>query len=506
MPGDCVYIRRLINRPSFYWQNKSEIAVYFFLQGCTINEAMSQKSNKTAASAVTLYHVAGKVVRPLQYIVRDQKTASLLLLGCAIAALVLANSAAYPYYERLVESQVGLVFGNHRFTMSLRHWLNDAFMSLFFFVIGLEIKRELLVGELRKANRAVPVIAAAFGGMLVPAMTFMLLNYGQTSLRGWAIPMATDTAFAMGVLSLLGRRIPYGLTAFLLALAIIDDMGAVLVIALFYTTSLDLQYLIVVSLLIVCLLAANRAGIRHPAVFICGGGLVWAAMLGSGVHATLAGVLVALTVPARPARSPRSFVRKSRKLIDEFVRRVKKSKEDNPVLAEQDHHFLVERVKLAAEEATTPLQLWERTLEHPVALLVLPLFALVNAGIPLQGFNLLEFLHQPLALGIILGLVVGKPIGILLATSIVVKMGWGKLPRGMTLKHTVGLGLLAGMGFTMSIFIAGLGFDTAAEPLIIAKTGIIAASLLAGVAGYLWLRFIPERTGKTESLQAYRKG
>ncbi len=452
---------------------------------------MSQKSNEPAASATIFYRGVGKIVRPLQYIVRDQKTASLLLLCCAIIALLVANSTAYPFYEELVEAQVGLIFGDYRFTMSLRHWLNDAFMSLFFFVIGLEIKRELLVGELRKANRAVPVIAAAIGGMLVPALTFMLLNYGQASLRGWAIPMATDTAFAIGVLTLLGRRIPYGLTAFLLALAIIDDMGAVLVIALFYTSSLDLQYVIAASLLILCLLAANRAGIRHPAVFFCGGGLVWAAMMGSGVHATLAGVLVALTVPARPARSPRNFVRKTRKLINEFVRRVKKSKEDNPVLAEQDHHFLVERVKEAAEEATTPLQLWERTLEHPVALLVLPLFALANAGIPLQDFNLLEFFHQPLALGIVLGLVVGKPIGILLATSIVVRLGWGKLPRGMELKHTFGLGLLAGMGFTMSIFIAGLGFDEASEPLIVAKTGIMAASLLSGVIGYLWLRFLP---------------
>ncbi|MCB1671376.1 MAG: Na+/H+ antiporter NhaA [Gammaproteobacteria bacterium] len=455
---------------------------------------MEQDRKDNTSPHSVLHRGVGKLVRPLQYIIRDQKTASLLLLACALIALVIANSPLSSIYEELIRTPVGVVFGDHRLTMSLRHWINDALMSLFFFVIGLEIKRELLVGELRKADRAIPVIAAAIGGMAVPALIFVLINQGQDTLHGWAIPMATDTAFAIGVLTLLGKRVPSGLTAFLLALAIIDDMGAVLVIALFYTSDLDLQYLVLAFLALLILLMANRAGVRHPAVFICGGSLVWAAMLGSGVHSTLAGVLVALTVPARPARSPRHFVRKSRRLINEFVRRIQNSNEENPVLAEQDHHFLVERLQETAKQATTPLQLWERTMEHPVALLVLPVFALVNAGIPLQGLSLADVLSQPLALGIVLGLVAGKVAGILIATSLIVKLGWGRLPGGMQLKHTIGLGLLAGMGFTMSIFIAGLGFENSPQELVAAKTGIIAASLLAGLLGFMWLRFLSFRS------------
>jgi len=429
------------------------------------------------------------VLKPIQRIALDQKSASVLLLICAVAALIIANSPFAQRYEEIVETPIGLLLGDQQFSMSLRHWINDGFMALFFFVIGLEIKRELLVGELRKPSQSIPVIAAALGGMLVPALFFAALNMGEDTLRGWAIPMATDTAFAIGVLALLGKRAPFGLTAFLLALAIIDDMGAVLVIALFYTGSLDPFYLSTAAATLAMLFIANRLGVRHPAFFFLGGGLVWFATLNSGVHATLAGVLVALTVPARPTHSPKYFARKSRNLISKFIRRVRNSNEDNPVLAEQRQHRLVEELQQTAKEATTPLQLWERTLEHPVALLVLPVFALVNAGIPLSSFSVAGFFQSPLALGIVLGLVLGKLIGISAGTWLVIKLGWGRLPHGMELHHTFGLGLLAGMGFTMSIFIAGLGFEQQPESLIVAKAGIILASLLAGLGGYLWLRF-----------------
>jgi NhaA family Na+:H+ antiporter len=369
----------------------------------------------------------------------------------------------------------------------VRHWINDGLLSLFFFVIGLEIKRELLVGELREPARSLPVVAAALAGMLVPALLFYLINRESGALHGWAIPMATDTAFAIGVLGLLGRRVPSGLTAFLMALAIIDDMGAVLVIALFYAQDISLPHLLTAAALLGVLVLANLLGVRRPLVYVAVGGLVWLAVLGSGVHATVAGIAVAATVPARSKHSPRSFLKRSRRLIDEFEA-IERSADSPPILAEPEKHAVVERLQETAEKATTPLQTWERTLEHPVALLVLPLFALVNAGIAVEPEALPRLLLDPLAVGIVVGLVIGKAAGISLASGAVLLLGRGRLPGGMSLYHTVGLGLLGGMGFTMSIFIAALGFGNDAEQLVIAKTGVLAASLLAGVSGYLWLR------------------
>jgi len=429
------------------------------------------------------------VVKPFEQFIRDQKTASALLLVCTLVALIIANSPLADHYERLVETRIGFVLSGSEYAMSLRHWVNDGFMALFFFILGLEIKRELLIGELRAPSRALPVIAAAAGGMLVPALLFYALNQGGDTLQGWAIPMATDTAFAIGILALLGTRVPAGLTTFLLALAIIDDMGAVLVIALFYSDAISLAHLGSALALLAALLAINHLGVRRPIVYFAGGGLVWLAMLGSGVHATLAGILVAITIPARPARSPRAFVRRSRQLIDEFETIENDGEAVSPILAEPEQHEVVEQLQETAAEATTPLQLWERTLEHPVALFVLPLFALANAGIAVEPAALPALLGHPLALGIVLGLVVGKAAGISLATLAVLAPGRGRLPEGMQRCHLLGLGLLGGMGFTMSIFIAGLGFAEQPELLVIAKTGILAASLIAGLGGYLWLRF-----------------
>jgi NhaA family Na+:H+ antiporter len=299
--------------------------------------------------------------------------------------------------------------------------------------------------------------------------------------------MATDTAFAIGVLGLLGHRVPAGLTTFLMALAIIDDMGAVLVIAVFYSDALSLPHLLTAAGLLAVLTLTNLLGVRRPLVYLAGGGLVWLAILGSGVHATLAGILVAATVPARAKLSPRFFLRRSRHLIAEFEA-IERHAESPLILSEPEKHAVVERLQDTAAKATTPLQLWERALEHPIALLVLPLFALVNAGIEVRPETLPELLTDPLALGIVLGLVLGKAAGISLASGAVLLLGRGRLPAGMTLAHTVGLGLLGGMGFTMSIFIAGLAFGSDPAQLVIAKTGVLTASLIAGVGGYLWLR------------------
>jgi NhaA family Na+:H+ antiporter len=430
------------------------------------------------------------ILTPFQRLIDDQKTASLLLLGCTVLALAIANSPLGHGYERLLETRVGLTLGDRDFAMSVHHWINDGLMALFFFTLGLEMKRELLVGELRDPARSIPVVFAAIGGMLVPALCYLAFNQEGDAVRGWAIPMATDTAFAIGILALLGSRLSPGLTTFLLALAIIDDMGAVLVIALFYSDALNLVYLAVAGGLLIALWVFNLAGIRHPAVYFAGGGLVWLAMLGSGVHATIAGILVAVIVPARPARSPRAFVRRSRELIDQFERLEAAQESAPPILAEPDKHNVVERLQATAGEATTPLQLWERALNHPVALFVLPLFALANAGVALDPEALPVLVGDPLVLGIFSGLTLGKTLGITLGALAALALGFGRLPEGMTRGQLPGLALLGGIGFTMSIFIAELGFGSQPEALLAAKTGILSASLAAGLCGYLWLRFV----------------
>jgi len=426
------------------------------------------------------------VITPFQEFVRDQTTGSILLILCTVAALGLANSPLAGNYETLVETRTGLIFGDWSLTLSVRHWVNDGLMSLFFFVLGLEIKREILVGELREPRQSLPVVAAAIGGMLVPAFIFYAFNAGSGMVHGWGIPMATDTAFAVGVLAMLHRHIPPALTTFLTALAILDDLGAILVIAVFYTDTLSLPYLGLAATLLGALVICNILGIRRSAVYIVGGGLVWGAMLGSGVHAAVAGVLVAMTVPARPRAGPGWFLRRTRHLLDEFQEIEKQS--ERPILGEERQHAVVEDVQDTAEKATTPLRRWEHILEYPVALLVMPVFALTNAGIPVEPGSLPGLWKDPLTLGIVLGLVLGKGVGITFMGWLSLRLGLGRLPADMKPGHIIGIGLLGGMGFTMSIFIAGLSFGNDPDALLAAKTAILLASMIAGISGYLWLR------------------
>ncbi len=431
-----------------------------------------------------------QVLTPFHKFIRDQTTGSILLIFCAMIALFIDNSPFAHGYESLVNLHAGLIFGEWSFKMSVRHWINDGLMSLFFFVLGLEIKREVLVGELNDPKQSLPIIAAALGGMLVPATIFYAFNAGSATIHGWGIPMATDTAFAIGILALLGRRIPVALITFLTALAIIDDLGAILVIAVFYTETINLPLLSLAGLFLIALAVCNVFGCRRPVIYILGGGLVWLAMLGSGVHATVAGILVALMVPARPKRDPEWFVRRTRNLINEFENIEKES--TLPILGEEQQHEVIEHVQDSAEKTSTPLRRWERTLETPVALLVMPIFALANAGIPIDFNSLSTLWKNPLSLGIILGLVAGKSIGISLLTWLALRLGLGHLPQDVTMRHIIGIGLLGGMGFTMSIFITGLGFANTPEALVTAKTAILIASLVAGLSGYLWLRFHTE--------------
>lgn len=429
-----------------------------------------------------------KVITPFQYFIKDQTTSSVLLIICTGIALFLANSQFSASYQTFIETSFGVVLDGHSFSLSLHHWVNDAIMTLFFFLLGLEIKRELLAGELQDFSRTLPVIAAAIGGMLFPALLFLLLNFGSETEHGWGIPMATDTAFAVGILALLRRQIPASAFAFLTALAIIDDIGAILVIAFFYTESIDVLYLASGALAFVLLLLINLLGIRNSWIYLAGGVILWSMLYMSGVHATVAGIMVAFTVPARPKRDPDWFLQKTHRLMNRFERMERKSDSSENILDNIDQHDIVEGVQVAAAKATTPLRRWERALEHPVALFVLPLFALVNAGIPIS-YNTIEYLWDGgITSGIVLGLVVGKSIGIPLMAWIAIKFRLGRLPDGLDLRHIVGIGMLGGMGFTMSIFIADLGFAQQ-DQLIAAKSGILVASLLAGIMGWLWLRF-----------------
>ena len=448
--------------------------------------AVEQHDTETQRIGTPLERKLEKIISPFQRFTHDQATGSILLIVCALTALLVANSTLDAGYETLLSTETGLVFGDWSLTMSLRHWINDGLMSLFFFVLGLEIKRELLVGELKSPRQSIPMLAGALGGMLMPALIFMALTAGTAVGHGWGIPMATDTAFAVGVLTLLHKRIPAGLTAFLTALAIVDDLGAILVIAVFYTETISLPHLAAAVLLLLVLIVFNAAGFRRPSLYFLIGGLVWLATLGSGVHATVAGVLVALTVPARPKRGPRWFVQRTHRLVDEFETIERKS--DKPLLGEEAQHEVAERVQETVEKATTPLQRWERYLERPIALLVMPVFALANAGVPLDLQALPGLWSDRLTLGIVLGLVFGKGIGITLMTWLSLRLRFGDLSTGVQMRHIVGVGLLGGMGFTMSIFIASLSFTTAPDALIAAKTAILLASLLAGLSGCLWLR------------------
>jgi NhaA family Na+:H+ antiporter len=422
-----------------------------------------------------------------EWFVRSEVTGSILLLACTVVALVWANSPWAETYFDLLHTYVGLSWGDASFKLSLHHWINDGLMVIFFFVVGLEVKRELVVGELSSFDKAALPVAAAIGGMAVPALLFTALNFGGDGAPGWGIPMATDIAFALGVLAIFGTRAPLGLKVFLTALAIADDLGAVAVIAVFYTESINVVSLIVAAVLLGALFAGIRARARRGILYLLIIG-VWLAVFSSGVHATVAGILVALIIPVRPRVRPHRFIDE----IEERLDRIKQEERENLCLiSNREQLEVVQRIHLRAEDALPTGLVLEHYL-HPIQVwFILPLFALANAGVALGG-DLLSVLANPLALGIIVGLVVGKPLGIALLSWLAVKSGKGALPKGVTWGQVAGAGCLAGIGFTMSLFISDLAFND--ETLIAtAKIGILAASLTSGVLGFVLLsRSLPK--------------
>jgi len=353
-------------------------------------------------------------------------------------------------------------------------------MAIFFLVVGLEIKREVLVGELASPRRAILPIAAAVGGAVLPAILFLLITAGDSEAsRGWGIPMATDIAFALGILALLGSRAPVGLKIFLTALAIVDDLLAVMVIALFYSSDTSMTALTAAAAILVVLVVVNRLGVRRPLVYALLGIALWIAILQSGIHATIAGVLLAMTIPARTRIDPSDFLDRARGFIADFAR----DRGDDPDAA---HHAALWELEDLTESAQAPMLRMEHALHPWVAFLIVPLFALSNAGVRLVG-DPIEIATEPLVLGVFVGLIVGKQIGITLAAWLVVRAGLAALPPGVSWRHVYGAAWLGAIGFTMSLFVGDLAYGES-PALAFAKVGILAASVIAGAVGYLILR------------------
>ena len=418
-----------------------------------------------------------------QRFLHSQVIGALILIATTAIALIWANSAWGQFYYDLSHTYLGVRFGDAEFKLTLSYWIKDGLMAIFFFVINLKIKREIVVGELSSADKAMLPVCAALGGAVVPAGIYAWINLGGEGAPGWGIPMATDIAFALGVLSLFGKRVPIALKVFLTALAIADDLLAVAVIAIFYTPDLNVAMLGLALATVGLMVVANRMGIRATWVYALLAFIVWIDVLGSGVHATIAGVLVAMVIPVRPAIDPEEFMDTAGALLD------KARGEDNSLDAlihDAARRRNLEQLALTVEDAIPPATALENRLYPVRSLVILPLFALFSAGVAFSPENL-EGFPTGVSLGVIAGLVLGKPIGVLVASWLVLRFADIKM-GGVTLPQLLGAGFLAGIGFTMSIFISELAF---VNELLIdqAKVGILIASLLAGIIGAIILHF-----------------
>ena len=423
-----------------------------------------------------------RLVRPFQIFLQNSTTGAVLLVCATVVALVWANSPWSHSYHHLLETPVSLGFPGGHVSKTLHHWINDGLMAVFFFVVGLEIKREVQTGELSSLKKAMLPIAGAAGGMVVPALFFLLFAKSGPESRGWAIPMATDIAFALGVLSLLGDRVPVALKVFLTALAIVDDIGAILIIAIFYTDSVAIVPLVVAAIGLGVSLVANRAGVRSGLAYFLIGFIVWSAFLESGVHATLAAVLMAFTVPARTRIAGDAFVGRLRILIEHFA--VAKSERGTQLLSHDQQHVLQE-LENTIERGTAPLQRLEHALVPVVSLLIMPLFALANAGVTFEG-GVGEALRSSVFPAVAVGLFVGKQVGIFGFAWLAVKLRLAEFPAGVSSRSLHAVAVLGGIGFTMSLFITDLGLDPVHQTA--AKLAILAASALSAAVGLFLLR------------------
>lgn len=429
--------------------------------------------------------ISQRLIMPVQQFINREKSGGIVLGISIMVALVLANSPLGEKYFHFFEHSFGFVFNGEKYLYyTLHHWINDGLMSMFFFVVGLELKREFIGGELADVRNTVLPVGAAVAGMLVPALIYISLNPSGAASSGWGIPMATDIAFSLAILSMLGDRIPLSVKVFLTTLAIVDDLGAVLVIALFYTSEISFASIAVGMAFLMVMFAANKLGVKSVMFYgIVGIGGVWTAFLMSGIHATIAAVLAAFMIPA-DARLPESaFMAR----ISRQIKRFREARPNKVSTLEEEQVEIIDRIRTDSTDAIPPLQRLEHSMHPLVSFVIMPVFALANAGVSFDGIELSAVFSNNIAVGVMLGLLAGKPLGIMLATVLLTRLKVARLSEAMTMKRVLGVGFLASIGFTMSMFISTLAF-TDDTSLIQAKLGIFAASIAGGVAGYMLLR------------------
>jgi Na+:H+ antiporter, NhaA family len=459
----------------------------------------TQRRGKISIGETEAPPLIERLLVPFQRFVKTESASGFVLLMCAALALAWANSPWAASYVHLWEIELTIGLGPLTARGTLHHLINDGLMAVFFFLVGLEIKREMLAGELASIRQAALPVAAAAGGMIVPALLYASLNAGTGGEPGWGVPMATDIAFALGVLALLGDRVPAGIRVFVAALAIVDDIGAVLVIAIFYSGGVALAPLALTGALVLLAIGANIAGVRRPWAYGMIGLALWGAVISSGVHATIAGVLLAMTIPARTRIDETRFLARARGTLSRFE--VAHDPGASP-LKDPEHQAAVQDLEHLAEQLQPPLLRLEHALHGVVAFGIMPLFALANAGVPLGLASLDAADGTKVALGVAFGLLVGKPVGITGFAWIAVRLGVASLPDGVTWRSIAGAGLLGGIGFTMALFIGGLAFADAPANLVAAKLGILGASLIAGLTGWLALRHGGDGRNREESVNS----
>lgn len=435
---------------------------------------------------------AGNIIKPFQEFFKTEAKGGILLFVAALLAMVMANTSAREFYHQIWETPLTFALGGLRIESSFQHLINEGLMTIFFFLVGLEIKRELLVGELSTTKKAMlPVIAAA-GGMVVPALIYTSMNLGGPGQHGWAIPMATDIAFALGCLALLGRGLPAQLVIFLTALAIIDDIAAILVIAAFYTDQISMPALASVVALVGAAFVMNKMSVHRTLPYVIVGIALWFAMLKSGVHVTLSGVLMAMTIPATTTIGNSAFALTIREQLSFFTGEKKDARADHIDLDYERKQMIIQKMERACHDIEAPLQRIEHYLHPWVVYLIMPLFAFANAGVEISLGALGRLTTDPVFLGVIFGLVLGKQIGVFGFSWLSVRAGFTALPRGVGWGHIYGVSVVAGIGFTMSLFIGMLAFDSDGL-LESAKIGILVASFISGLFGFWVLKRVMNR-------------
>ncbi len=428
------------------------------------------------------------ILEPINQFIGKSTTSGIILFASAFIAIIIANSPLAESFHHFWEIRFSIGFDGASVSKTLHHWINDGLMAVFFFVVGLELKREIVAGKLSRLSDALFPIVAALGGMIVPALIFFSLNPSGEAAKGWGIPMATDIAFALGILYLLGDKVPVSLKVILTALAIVDDLGAVLVIAFFYTSEINFLSLGLGLISFIILIVANRIGVRSTLFYgIIGIGGLWLAFLMSGVHATIAAVIAAMTIPVKVRSTKNQYLER----IENLLARFKSEEPDSKGIVSENQYHLLEKISQSTKHALTPLQRLEHGLHPFVAFIVLPVFALSNAGVEVSSESL-QYAGSPVFLGVFFGLILGKFIGVFGSVFLLIRLNFIKRPPDLNNLHLIGLGLLAAIGFTMSLFINGLAFE-GSDYLEQAKLGVIAASLVASISGYFVVKYAGRR-------------